>query len=245
MGPLQERPRDLESATIRLGGFGALLAGIVFLVTIAYTFGFLFTRGLSTEMLDDPARLLPWVDANKVPYVALWWIFVLHLLLLLPAPAALAAIAGPQRPTIRLAATCGVAGAVVGMVAAMVNASTAPALGNAAVTLEPGLLPQVWIASALAGSFGLHLRLLSDLLLAIWLLVTALTLIHVAGWRALAVFQIGVAALTLIVVVAKPFDALDLEPVLGFALALAYLWIGVALLRFPRSRATTPATSSP
>lgn len=196
-------------------------------------------------MLNEPARLLPWVHANTVSYVALWWIFVLHLLLLLPAPAALAAVVGPQRPMIRLATLCGVAGAVVGMVAAMVNASTAPALGNAAVTLEPGLLPQVWIASELAGSFGLHLRLLSDLLLAIWLLVTALTLIHVAGWRALGVFQIGVAALTLVVVAAKPFDALDLEPMLGFALALVYLWIGAALLRVPRTLAPKPATSSP
>ena len=217
-----------------MGGFGALLAGIVFLITIAYTFGFLFSRGLSTDMLNEPKDLLPWVHANTVAFVGLWWIFVLHLLLLLPAPAGLAVIAGPRRAAIRVATTAGVAGAIVGMIAAMVNASTAPALGNASVTLEPALLPHVWLVSELAGSLGLHLRLLSDLLIAIWLTTTALTLVRRPGWRALAVAQFAVSLLTLVVVVAKPFDWLDLEPSLGFVLALVYLWIGVALLSYRR-----------
>jgi len=217
-----------------LGGFGALLAGGVFLVTIAYTFGFLFSRGLSTDMLNEPKALLPWVHVNTVAFVGLWWIFVLHLLLLLPAPAGLAVVAGPRRAAIRLATTAGVAGAIVGMIAAMVNASTAPALGTASVTLAPALLPNVWLTSELAGSLGLHLRLLSDLLIAIWLATTALTLIHRPGWRALSVAQLAVSALTLVVVVAKPFDWLDLEPSLGFVLALVYLWLGRALLLYRR-----------
>ena len=50
-------------------------------------------RGLSTDMLNVPAQLLPWVRANTVAYVGLWWIFVLHLICLLPAPAGLAVIA--------------------------------------------------------------------------------------------------------------------------------------------------------
>jgi hypothetical protein len=229
-----------EVEAIRLGGIGALLAGIAFLTTIVYTFGFLFSRGLSTEMLNEPERLLPWVHANTVAFVGLWWIFALHLILLLPAPAGLSVLVGSRRAIVRAATTAGVAGAVVGMVAAMVNASTAPALGAASVTMAPSLLPQVWLSSELAGSFGLHLRLLSDLLIAIWLTVTALTLVRISGWRALAAAQLVVSALTLVVVVAKPFDWLDLEPVLGFALALVYLWLGVALLRARRAFAARP-----
>jgi hypothetical protein len=231
-------PLDASAAEIvRLGGFGAVLAGVVFLVTIAYTFGFLFSRGLSTEMLDEPRNLLPWVHVHTLAFVGLWWIFVLHLLLLLPAPAGLAVIAGPHRAAVRMATTAGIAGSIVGMIAAMVNAATAPLLGNASVTLEPALLPHVWLMSELAGSLGLHLRLLSDLLIAIWLTTTALTLVRLPGWRALAVAQLAVSLLTIVVVVAKPFDWLDLEPSLGFVLALVYLWIGVALLLHVRRSA--------
>jgi hypothetical protein len=224
-----------EAQAVRVGGRGALGAGIVFLVTIAYTFGFLFARGLSTEMLNEPRRLLPWVHAHRGAYVGLWWIFVLHLLLLLPTPAGLAVIAGAERAAIRMATAAGVSGAVVGMIAAMINAATAPALGAASVTTAPTLLPDVWLLSELAGSLGLHLRLLSDLLLAVWLATTGSALVRASGWRALGAAQIGAAALVLIVVVAKPFDWLDLEPSLGFVLALVYLWIGVALLRVRRA----------
>ena len=220
-----------DARVVRLGGRAALASGVVFLITIAYTFGFLFARGLSTDMLNEPSQLMPWVHANTIAYVGLWWIFVVHLLLLLPVPAGLAVIAGAKRASIRAATSAGVAGAVVGMIAAMINASTAPALGNAAVSTAPALLPNVWLMSELAGSLGLHLRLLSDLLLAIWLATTALVLIGTNGWRALAVAQLAVAALTVVVVVAKPFDWLDLEPSLGFFFALVYLWIGVKLLR--------------
>jgi hypothetical protein len=224
-------PSEADARTVRLGGRAALASGVVFLITIAYTFGFLFARGLSTDMLNSPAQLLPWVHANSVAYVALWWIFVIHLLLLLPVPAAVRIVAGRAHSGVRVATTAGVAGALIGMLAAMVNAATAPALGNAAVNTPAALLQNVWLLSELAGSLGLHLRLLSYLLLAIWLATTGLALLKTTGWRALSVAQLAVSALTVVVVVAKPFDWLDLEPSLGFVFALVYLWIGVALLR--------------
>lgn len=225
---------EADARVVRLGGRAALASGVVFLLTIAYTFGFLFSRGLSTDMLNAPAQLLPWVNANTLAWVGLWWIFVVHLLLLLPVPAALAVVAGAQRANVRVATNAGVAGAVVGMIAAMIIAATAPALGRAAVSMPAANLPSVLLVSELAGSLGLHLRLLSYLLLAVWLATTGVTLLNTTGWRALAVAQLAVAALTVVVVVAKPFDWLDLEPSLGFVFALVYLWIGVALLRATR-----------
>src|SRR3982750_2429687 len=101
-----------EADAVRVGGCGAVLAGVVFLGTIVYTFGFLFARGLSTDMLNVPAQLLPWVHANTVAYVGLWWFYTLHFLCLLPAPRGLAQIAGSARATIRMATLAGVAGAV-------------------------------------------------------------------------------------------------------------------------------------
>lgn len=224
---------------IRLGGTSALISGAVFLITIAYTFAFLFGLGLSTDMLNEPQHLMPWVHAHTIAFVGLWWIFVIHLLFLLPVPAGLAMVTGQRRAIIRIATVAGIAGAVVGMIGAMVNAATAPAMSAASVTLPEALLPNVWLASELVSSLGLHLRLLSDLLVVIWLGITGLTLIRIPGWKALGVAQLAVTALTLVVVVAKPFDWLDLEPSLGFFLALTYLWIGVALLKAARRAATS------
>ena len=220
-----------EADAVRVGGRGALLAGVVFLTTIAYTFGFLFARGLSFDMLNVPAQLLPWVHANTVAYVGLWWIYTLHFVCLLPAPRGLAMIAGRERAAIRMATAAGVTGAVVGMIAAQVNISTAPPLAAASVSLSPSVLPSVWLQSELAGGFALQLRLLSDVLMAVWLTTTGLTLVKRAGWRALGAVQLAVSALVVVVYIGKPFDWLDLEPTLGFVLALVYLWIGIALLR--------------
>jgi hypothetical protein len=214
-----------------VGGLGAVLAGVVFLGTIAYTFGYLFSRGLSTEMLNEPARLLPWVHAHTVAFVGLWWIYTLHFLCLLPAPRGLAVIAGDDRARIRMATVAGIAGAVVGMIAAQVNAATAPPLAAASVATTPALLPSVWLQSELAGGLGLQLRLLSDLLMAVWLGTTGLTLARTIGWRALGVVQLAVSALVVVVYVGKPSDWLDLEPTLGFVLALVYLWMGIGMVR--------------
>jgi len=225
--PLSERAAD----AVRVGGRGAVLAGVVFLGTIAYTFGFLFSRGLSTDMLNEPAQLMPWVHAHTVAFVALWWIYTLHFLCLLPAPRGLAVIAGNERATIRMATIAGIAGAVVGAVAAQVNAATAPPLAAASVATAPALLPSVWLQSELAGGLGLQLRLLSDLLMAVWLATTGLTLVRIPRWRALGAAQLAVSALVVVVYIGKPFDWLDLEPTLGFVLALVYLWMGIWMLR--------------
>ena len=230
----------VEADAVRVGGRGALLAGVVFLLTIAYTFGFLFARGLSTDMLNVPAQLLPWVHANTVAFVGLWWIYTLHFLCLLPAPRALATITGSSRATIRMATVAGISGAVVGMIAAQVNAATAPPLAAASAAVTPALLPSVWLQSELAGGLGLQLRLLSDLLMAVWLGTTGLTLVKLGGWRALGGAQLAVSVLVVVVYIGKPFDWLDLEPTMGFVLALVYLWMGIALLRSLRASSSSP-----
>jgi hypothetical protein len=133
-----------------------------------------------------------------------------------------------------MATTAGVAGAVVGMIAAAETIATAPPLANASSYTIPALLPTVWLTSVLAGGLGLQLRLSSDLLVAVWLTITGLTLVRTTGWRALGAAQLAVSALVVVVFVAKPFDWLDLEPSLGFVLALVYLWMGIQLVRAPR-----------
>jgi hypothetical protein len=222
---------------LRLAGISAIISGVVFLTTIAYTFVYLFSMGLTTNMLNEPNHLMPWVHAHTVAYVGLWWIFVIHLLFLMPVPAGMAVVTGQRRAVIRMATSAGFIGAVVGMIGAMVNASSAPVLSASAVTMENTLRPSLWLMSELAGSLGLQLRLLSDLLVVVWLGVSGFTLSQTTGWKALGFTQLIVTGLGLIVIVAKPFDWLDLEPSLGFVLALTYLWIGVELLRASRRAA--------
>ena len=225
------RPADADPALVRFGGAGAVLSGVAFVCTVAYTFGYLASLGLSVELLDAPARLLPWIHAHTAAYMGLWGIFVLSLLLLLPAPLGLAEVAGRRRATTRVATAVGFAGIVVGLVGAMVNTATAPALGVASQQLGAMLLPGVLLLSDLMGSLGLYLRLLSEGLIGIWLGLTGLVLLRHAGWPRLGRVQIGVAAVTLVVALAKALYLADWEPFLGLWLAVAYLVLGVALLR--------------
>ena len=94
------------------------------------------------------------------------------------------------------------------------------------------------VPAVLLTGHRLHRARSLRLLVVVWLGISGLTLMRMPDWRALGIAQVAVTVLTLVVVVAKPFDWLDLEPSLGFALALVYLWIGVALVRAAR-RATT------
>src|SRR4028118_926437 len=97
----------------RRGGMGALLSGLVFLVTVLYAFVYLARLGLKIEMLDQPRRLLPWIAANEGAYLGLWWIYLASPLCLLP-----------DVPTLYRCtpAAGGGAGVVVGIVGAATNA---------------------------------------------------------------------------------------------------------------------------
>lgn len=231
-----------RQAMIRYGGIGAVLAGVVFLLTVVYTFGFLASLGLTVELLDAPAQLLPWINAHTGAYMGLWGIFVLSLLCLFPAPLALAEVAGRGRAATRIATAAGLAGVVVGLAGAMVNAATAPALGAASRTVSPALLPNVILLSELMGSLGLHLRLLSDLLIALWLGLTGVALVRHAARPMLGRAQVAVAALTIVVVIAKALYWADWEPFIGPVLALMYLGLGVSLLRRPTLAVAGAAT---
>ncbi len=53
------------------GRAGALLAGAVFLSSILYMFGYLAHLGLTVEMLDRPAELLPWIADHTRAHLGL------------------------------------------------------------------------------------------------------------------------------------------------------------------------------
>ncbi len=102
-----------------LGGIGALLSGLLFLVTVLYTFVYLARLGLSTDMLDQPRGLLPWIASSEGAYLGLWWIYLASLLCLLPVvPTLYRCTLATGSAIAIIAAIAGLAGVVIGTVGA-------------------------------------------------------------------------------------------------------------------------------
>jgi hypothetical protein len=217
----------------RLGGIGALVSGLLFLVTVLYTFVYLARLGLSIEMLDQPRGLLPWIATNEGAYLGLWWIYLASLLCLLPVvptlyrctPAAGSAIA-------LVGAIAGLAGVVVGIVGAATNAASASALGPAYPPADEVLRTLLVVLSELFGFLQLYLRMFSDVLVGLWLGATGLAWMkHTARWWARGGVLVVLSATIAVVVASKLVGFFDLEPYLGLLTAVAYLWIGTVLLK--------------
>lgn len=217
---------------LRWGGLGALFAAAAFLVTLLYVFVFLASLGLTEEMLDTPAQLLPWVATYANAYNGIYWIFLSSIIALLPAPLAVYHWLKSRNLVLaRIGGVAGLIGITLGVIGPLVNVGITTILARAyvAATVEPATL---LLLSEIVGEMGLLLRLSTDLFLGIWLGLTGLVLVQSAdpnrwlGW-----YNGLLALLILIVVVGKALTLLDLEPVLGLFLALAYGWLGFVLLR--------------
>lgn len=225
---------------LRWGGIGALCAAVAFLLTLLYVFVFLASIGLTEEMLDTPAQLLPWVAAHAQAYAGIYWIFLFSVIALLPTPLALYAWVNPFSPALaRIGVAAGLIGVTLGVIGPLVNVGITGILASAYVDTAAVAPATLTLLSAIVGEMGLLLRLSSDLFLGIWLGLTGCVLVRGAdrprwfGW-----YTVALAFFILIVVVGKALTLLDLEPVLGLFLAIAYGWLGFLLLRHG---ATVPA----
>ena len=139
-----------------LGGSGALLSGLLFLVTVLYTFVYLARLGLSTDMLDQPHGLLPWIATNGGVYLGLWWICLASLLCLLPdIPTLYWSTPATGSAITLVGAIAGLAGVVIGIVGVATNAASASVLGLAYPAADEGLRTQLVVLSELFGSLQL------------------------------------------------------------------------------------------
>ena len=217
---------------LRWGGWGALFAAAAFLVTLLYVFVFLVSMGLTEEMLDTPAQLLPWVATHTNAYNGIYWIFLSSVIALLPTPLAIYRWLKPHNPVLaQIGVAAGLIGVTLAMIGPLVNVGITGILARASVAaaVEPATLS---LLSEIVGEMGLLLRLSADLFLGIWLGLTGIILIGRAdpnrwlGW-----YNALLALLIFLVVVGKALTLFDLEPVLGLFLALAYGWVGLVLLQ--------------
>lgn len=217
----------------RLGGWGAILSGTATLLTVGYTFGYLAALGLSVEMLDTPAALLPWIARHADAYLGLWWFFLLSLLFLVPVPLAVYGLClSPPRAIALVGAAAGLGGIVVGLVGTAAITTSAPLLARSFEAASGAERSRILLLSELAGALGLHLRLFAYLLLALWIGASASVLpggTAQSGWRNWLLCMAATFVLTS--AAAKLLGLFDLEPVLGAVLALAYFVLGFRLLR--------------
>ena len=158
------RSAQVADGLSRVGGIGALLSGLLFVVTVLYTFVYLARLGLSTDMLDQPRGLLPWIASNEGAYLGLWWIYLASLLCVLPVVPALYRCTPATGSAIALVGVIArLAGVVIGIVGAAPNAASASVLGSAYSAADEAVRAQLVVLSELFGSLQLYLRLFSDL----------------------------------------------------------------------------------
>lgn len=217
---------------LRWGGWGALFSAAAFLATLFYVFVFLASMGLTEEMLDTQAQLLPWVAAHTNAYNGIYWIFLSSVIALLPTPLAIYRWLRPYNTVLaQIGVAAGLIGVTLAMIGPLVNVGITGILARTSVTaaVEPATL---YLLGEIVGEMGLLLRLSADLFLGIWLGLTGIILIQSADPNRWLGWYNGLLALLIfLVVVGKALTLFDLEPVLGLFLALAYGWVGFVLLR--------------
>ena len=214
------------------GALGAFVSAIAFLLTLVYVFVILAALGLSEEMLDTPALLLPWVAKNAQGYAGLYWIFLLSVITLLPVPLALYAWLKENAPTLAIiGVAAGLIGVAIGMIGPLINLAGTGILAHAYVTSTEHTSNLLLVLSEMVGELGLLLRLTADLFLGIWLGLSGLAMLRsTVGSRWFGIYGLLLALFILVVVIGKALTLLDLEPVLGLFLAIAYGWLGWLLL---------------
>lgn len=219
------------------GALGAFVSAVAFLFTLVYVFVILAGLGLNEEMLDTPALLLPWVAENANGYAGLYWIFLLSIITLLPAPLALYGWLKEKAPTLAIiSVAAGLIGITIGMIGPLVNLAGTGILARAYVASTGTANELLLVLSEMVGELGLLLRLTADLFLGIWLGLSGLAMLRsTVGSRWFGLYSLLVALFILVVVIGKALTLLDLEPLLGLFLAIAYGWLGWLLLTARRT----------
>jgi len=214
-----ERPSTVITA-------GALLvaAGVAFLATSVYLFAVLTGAGFEIEMFDDPVSLMPWAATHTRLYQGLWVLYFLTQAVLLPVPSLLG-----EHLHHRATAVLGTAAVILAMVGVVVFFAAGPVVAEAYVD---GEAPPASVLALhdVAADIAKDLRLFSELLLGVWLVVVGAQLRRASG-RAAWWLLSAVGAWTLVVAAWKLADPLiPHEDWLGFLLGLGYLVVGVALV---------------
>jgi hypothetical protein len=229
------------SVLFRVGGISAILAGVLFFLSVIYVFGFMPIFGFSQEMFDDRRLLLPWVADHTNIYGGLWLLYFASQMFLLPVPLALYTLTrhlggwgGGVAAPCAVAGTTAVAMAMVGLI---VLYTTSPLVAQAYVGYTdagPSGLDKdsVLLLGDLFADVGKEIRLFSEVLLGVWLGGTGAILVQQTRSSVVSWATLGIGGYTLCVAILKILDPLNpLEDTLGLLLAVGYVGVGTRLLR--------------
>jgi len=232
-----------STASTRWGALCALVAGVAFLMPLAFYFYFLPAAGSSATHAQDPVRFLPWLAEHGPVRVALWWTTALPFLVaLLGVPSALRAKLHPASPTAApVGEWAGVLGLFTLLVACLMLAAGELPLARAYVAADAAARPAIvatyeWqrlVTALLFDGLGFFL-------IGVWILVSSAAGLRSGGLpRGLGCFGV-VAALPTFAFAAGYVTGLGWLGELGLGL-LAFLtvpawlvWLGVVLWRADR-----------
>jgi hypothetical protein len=216
-----------------LAGALSIAAGVAFFATVTYLFTVLRQAGLDLAMFDDPARLLLWVSDHSGRYQGMWLLYFVSQALLLCVPWLIAEDRGA-----RAAAVFGTASVVVAMVGLAVQYAASPVTAAAyqAALAEDGSgsASVVLAMHTVVADVGKDLRLFSEVLLGVWLVLVGARFAIRAGSRAWWLLA-ALGCWTVMVVGWKLVDpTMPHEDWLAFLLGVGYIGFGVGLVRLAR-----------
>ncbi len=230
--------RTAISVLLRVGGISAILAGVLFFLTVIYAFGFMPSVGFTQEMFDDRRLLLPWVADHTNVYSGLWLLYFASQVFLLPVPLALYTLIRHFGGWVSgVAAPCAVAGTTavtMAMLGLIVIYTTSPLVAHAYVDAAPSSLDKdsVLLLGDLFADVGKEIRLFSEVLLGVWLSGTGATLVHQTRSSVVSWATLGIGGYALCVAILKILDPMNpLEDTLGLLLAMGYVGVGTQLWR--------------
>lgn len=221
-----------------LAGVLSIAAGVVFFATVTYLFTVLRQAGLELSMFDDPTRLLVWSTDHQRLYQGMWMLYFVSQALLLCVPWLLSDGEGH-----RAAAVLGTASIVVAMVGLAVLYAASPVTASAYQDAigpgsPPGVAQGVLALHDVVADIGKDVRLFSETLLGVWLVLTGAYLSRRTGARAWWLLA-GLGCWTVVVAVWKLVEpTMPHEDWLAFLLGTGYVALGVALVRLARRRST-------
>ncbi len=228
----------------KMGGWSALLSGLLFGILTVYLYVFLGALGFKPVMFDDHSLLHLWVADRTRLYQLTWILYFLIQLFLIPVPLVLSHYFlqsgnGKLRSLAELSRTFGTTAIAIAILCPIIFYTASPITAQAYMTFDSAQSQElVLVMSSLMTDIPKEIRLFSEVLLGIWLILTGFLFRHSTRARGIGWLTFAIGFWTLSIASVKIFDpANPLEDFLGLVLAVNYVAIGMHLLRVFHTRA--------
>ena len=222
---------------VRFGAVSALISGVAFFLTTIYILVIMPGTGWTFDMFDDPVLLFTWLVDNVLVHTGMWLLFFCTQAFLLPVPFAVHTRfrdqSGALPAFVSLGGVFGTVSVILTLIGPIALLITAPYLAQTyAETASADQQATTIILHNVVANLGMELRLFGEIFLGLWLCIASFALIRLLGAKWLGGCSLLIGLYTILVAIIKIIDNLSaLEDSLGLFLAIAYVLLGVGLLR--------------